>query len=176
MVLRAIVALSLLASPAAAARVESGWFEFPVTHDVHRIEWTLTGDSVPPVHLAFWLPNELAKVFTPARYDRPQWGFVQADWQVAINDPAYTLSTITLDGVSQSGAVVRVGGPVQLELFQFGILLNSYLDYEALAPYIWAIDTAELPEPPTCLLLLSVLVLEARTRRRNIDRPNLRHR
>lgn len=175
----AVLILLCLASPAAAARVESGWFEFPFSEQPHWFEWTLSGEGVPPVQQAFWLATYHGVTYTTATYDQPQRSFVRADWQTALNDPLYTVSTVTLDGLSQSGPLVRVGGPFQLELFFYGMLTNGVFEpvfHETLTPFMIAMDTAELPEPPTCMLFLSGLVLKAWGSRRRVGRPDLRHR
>lgn len=149
-----------------AGRIDSGYFSFPQSAPPAALTWTLSttdGRSVSTTMPDYEPPIRWQDiVVSPST--AAQYGIDWPAWQAALADPAYQRSSLTWDGVTQTGPVLVTSGTRQgfeLDRLLFGIS-NFYWPVDAATVrqatvWAWAIDDVPVPEPSAVFLVLVAL-------------------
>jgi hypothetical protein len=152
-VLCPVVLTRNVAPVSAAGTIQSGFFDYPQVPPPLSVTWqlaTVSGESVsviwssiqpsPTNQLSITLENAAA------------FGVDFAAWSQAVIDPAFTQSTVTANGISQFGPVLKFGDLQRLDVIFFNVTQFRWPVQPGLPNFTVSVAAGEfeiVPEPPT---------------------------
>jgi hypothetical protein len=98
-----------------------------------------------------------------------QYGVDFAAWEMAVNDPAYTRSFVTFNGMTQESEPYRTGGFIDLDRFLVSIDHPLPGTMGFIYPVIFASEAVVVPEP-LALAVLTIAALHLSTMRCSLYR------